>query len=891
MRFRRRLLILYGLFCVALGIVWLRAGQMQFLDGDAWAEAARKMREHEEPLEAQRGAIIGADGTIVAEDAHGYELVVVPYDWLRRGRARCEDCRAVAFERGLRAVERDDKPKTLYIPRTCPCARYARRGAAAAPGGESYPRLGGDEGRMVRLPDGDVGALERGLGLEQGELARRAQARIDEVERLIVLYEQSQREKPDTAAFLDTRVEQRRQDLLHRPFVIEPRVPDDVARLVLTDEEGTYRGFEIRGSLRRHYPLGDFAPWLLGWTSRIASKEEFARLEAERGKGLVSLNMRLGRRGLERHYDLQLQGVPGKRISERDADGQFTIVRKEEHSKPGRPLYLSLDVGVSREAEALMDRLEGKKQEGSYYPGGRHSGAFVLLDAFTGEILVWAETPRFNLNEDLSSLTTPDGLRPVQGDVLARIWEPKGPLDAPIDEDAWRAGLVLPVPIALSRAGQVAVEPGSTLKTLIALGMLSSGLPLPFEAFVCDGGRNPGCHHCGTVDLVGAISRSCNRYFSFSVRDSKNWPQYRGFLGGFGTDLGLGSRPTSECAEWSAGQWLWPWQDFELKLALERAQLLLDEQFAGAGPRLELSVSPRTPATVGGNLDRVARKFADMAGWIHGLTGAKTVELSALQERVEGAHVTLRFGARAPGRAPWFALPGAAVELPPTIARLKAEDRGVSGDAERGGTLWFRATFPRHVGRADASQPISIPADAGRNVAIGQGPVLTTPLQMARAIAVFANGGQLVEPHAVRAIGTRRTHFPARQLPLAREHLELVRRGMWEAVNTPEGTADDPAWAAVPAEVYAKTGTAQVGGTWKPWKTGTEAAEEDSGPWHHWFVGFAEAPGRRSVAFACVLHARTEAAAGLTAAPLTREILERWYASERSNEVGARGAR
>jgi cell division protein FtsI/penicillin-binding protein 2 len=94
-------------------------------------------------------------------------------------------------------------------------------------------------------------------------------------------------------------------------------------------------------------------------------------------------------------------------------------------------------------------------------------------------------------------------------------------------------------------------------------------------------------------------------------------------------------------------------------------------------------------------------------------------------------------------------------------------------------------------------------------------------------------------------------------------------------VNTPEGTADSiPVWGRVLATVYGKTGTAQVGGPWRPF-----GATEDGGPWHHWFVGYAEAPGKRTVAFACVLHARSEDAAGRTAAPATQEILEQWYRS------------
>lgn len=215
---------------------------------------------------------------------------------------------------------------------------------------------------------------------------------------------------------------------------------------------------------------------------------------------------------------------------------------------------------------------------------------------------------------------------------------------------------------------------------------------------------------------------------------------------------------------------------------------------------------------------------------------------------------------------------------------MRKASRGVVGDIARGGHAWFEVTFPRRIGRDDPSRPPVIRPEDGRNVAIGQGPVLATPLHMARAMATLANGGFLVEPHAVAAVGTQRTHFERRDLKIDPHHLERVRRGMWGVVNTPEGTADDAPWHAVPADVFGKTGTAQVGATWAPW-TPDPLLEE--GPWHHWFVGFAEAPGRRTVAFACVLHARTEAAAGMTAGPATARILARWFASPRSGQRGA----
>ncbi len=890
MRFRRRLLLLYLVFCVGLGVVWLRASQLQLLDGDAWAAAARKMRQHTEPLEARRGAIISADGKILAQDAHVFQLAVSCWEWQRRGRARCPDCRAMYFERGTNL-------KRIYIPTRCACARYAQRGGSGELQRDAYPRSDitpETSGRLERLPDGDLSAFEKALELKPGELARRVGRRIDEIDAIIAAMEKAARAKGDSSPFLQSRLDMKRQDLLMRPNVIVARVAPEVARLVLTDEDGRYRGLRIVDALRRHYPQGNFAPHVLGWTSQLASRAEYVALVKRYGEAAITPSTRVGRRGLEKSYNAPLHGTPGRRTLGRDKDGQFTKVLKDKPPRPGRTLYSSIDLGVSREAERILGEIGNSERTGGYFPGGLASAGFVMLDANTGEILVWAETPSFDLNKDLDTLYDVDDAEPIIDEDGLRAWRPRGQLDGALTLEAWQQGLVVPVPLTLSRNGQVAVEPGSTMKPFIALAMLSSGRPLPFQEFTCGGRGKPYCHcHRSNLDLEGAICSSCNRYFAFSLRDSKYWPHYRRSVGAFIDSLGFGQAPTSECAEWEKGQWLWPWIDFELADVTARAQAILREKHADAGITLTLRLAPGTPARVGGNRDRLAAKLAKLAVWTGKHSGSRTLQLGVAREKAEGSSVTLRFGMRAAGRAAWFALPGtrASQPLPRVLAAMPAERRGIDGSIEQGGTAWFRVAFPKRVGRSDPQEPPVILPPDGRNVAIGQGPVVATPLQLARAVALIANGGVLVEPHAVRAIGTRRTTFERRRLPIEAAHLDRVRSGMWAVVNTPQGTAHrHPRWRDVPAEVSGKTGTAQVGKSWRPW-TLTKEEQQEIGPWHHWFVGFAEAPGQRTVAFACVFHSRTEAAAGLTSAPAAQQILTQWYASGRSLQPAAPAGR
>ncbi|HEX4952633.1 MAG TPA: penicillin-binding protein 2 [Thermoanaerobaculia bacterium] len=115
------------------------------------------------------------------------------------------------------------------------------------------------------------------------------------------------------------------------------------------------------------------------------------------------------------------------------------------------------------------------------------------------------------------------------------------------------------------------------------------------------------------------------------------------------------------------------------------------------------------------------------------------------------------------------------------------------------------------------------------SVSIGQGPVLTTPLQMATLLAAVANGGTRVTPHLVLG-----AEAPAKPLGVHREALAAVRRGLWAVVNEGDGTARG---ARLPhVEIAGKTGTVQVvsQATW---------TDSDTLPFeqrdHAWFASFA----------------------------------------------------
>jgi penicillin-binding protein 2 len=100
-------------------------------------------------------------------------------------------------------------------------------------------------------------------------------------------------------------------------------------------------------------------------------------------------------------------------------------------------------------------------------------------------------------------------------------------------------------------------------------------------------------------------------------------------------------------------------------------------------------------------------------------------------------------------------------------------------------------------------------------LAIGQGDLLVTPLQMTRFYALIANGGKLVKPHLLMDVeNPNKTAVPiaARPTPLDvgvdKGALQVVRQGLWQGAHVPKGTSY-PVFGSFPISIAGKTGTAE----------------------------------------------------------------------------------
>jgi len=156
------------------------------------------------------------------------------------------------------------------------------------------------------------------------------------------------------------------------------------------------------------------------------------------------------------------------------------------------------------------------------------------------------------------------------------------------------------------------------------------------------------------------------------------------------------------------------------------------------------------------------------------------------------------------------------------------------------------------------------------SVAIGQGAVITTPIQLARMIAGVANGGTFVQPHLMKNLPNPVvTHFP-----LADDTVQKVTDGMYGVVNEPGGTGYSSRIQNV--ELSGKSGTAQVIGYDTRSRLGKDKEFKDNA----WFVGYA--PRRDPEIVVCVL-VQAGGHGGEASAPIVRDIVKRYY--EKKNGV------
>lgn len=279
----------------------------------------------------------------------------------------------------------------------------------------------------------------------------------------------------------------------------------------------TVPGISISIEPVRFYPEGKTAAHILGYIGKISQDNEIEKYINQNG---YSPNALIGKTGIEESYELELSGESGIKKVEVDAVGNTTNIIEEKKPIPGNNIYLTIDLKLQKVAEEALEKTIRELSKGGTFESkwgnfkyginkkkGRpyiyaNSGAVVVLDVNTGEVLAMASYPSYDVNLFSTGISSSD-------------WASLFPED--IDNPLAARPLY-------NIATQTAVQPGSTYKMVTALTALEKGLdPLlkirdmgyvqvGDKKFHCLIYTNTGGTH-GYENLYDAIADSCNYYF------------------------------------------------------------------------------------------------------------------------------------------------------------------------------------------------------------------------------------------------------------------------------------------------------------------------------------------------------------------------------------------
>ncbi len=169
------------------------------------------------------------------------------------------------------------------------------------------------------------------------------------------------------------------------------------------------------------------------------------------------------------------------------------------------------------------------------------------------------------------------------------------------------------------------------------------------------------------------------------------------------------------------------------------------------------------------------------------------------------------------------------------------------------------------------------------SVAIGQGPLVTTPLQIAAMVAGVANGGWLPTPRLAltpRAPANARAAAP-QAIGVNPKALDVVREALRAVVNETGGTGQGAFLPQV--QIAGKTGTVQVV-TQKTWTKNEDLPFELRD--HAWFVSFAPADDPELVIVVFLGHG---GAGSKTAAPVAKGLYEHYFRNTEFRDLGFGG--
>ncbi|HEY6467128.1 MAG TPA: penicillin-binding protein 2 [Candidatus Acidoferrales bacterium] len=294
---------------------------------------------------------------------------------------------------------------------------------------------------------------------------------------------------------LEGQLEAARSEPKFEPIIIKPAATEaDIA--FVESHRADLPMLDLMMVQRRRYPHGEMLANAIGYVGEVSQQDIDKYPDRFRPGDIV------GKAGLEKEYDQQIEGTDGMRRVVVNSVGKVMRTMDDIDAIPGKPIQLTIDEDLQAVAEADFDKYQ-------------KAGGLIAMDARTGEVLAMVSRPTFDPN-----------------DFAVRI-PPK----------EWAALNSDPETPLLNRAIQAQLAPGSVFKVVEGVAMLESkAIPANYTAY-CPGsaefyGHVYHCDHAhGEVDLHKAIVASCDVYF-YNVGKLLGIDRIHEYA----TDLGLGQR-------------------------------------------------------------------------------------------------------------------------------------------------------------------------------------------------------------------------------------------------------------------------------------------------------------------------------------------------------------
>ncbi len=534
---RARLGMLYVAFVIPVLLIGLRLVWLQVIIPDRFIEVWNKTTETFETLPATDGRILSSDGQVLAFDQPRYSIQV-HYRWLEDP-VNADWLQARARER-LPRSERKQAQRIAEAQTEILREREQLWLALAALTGHSPEQL--TQRRQ---------AIQRQIEAMSHSVHARREARVASSNATLPtdsLWNRLWRELSTPPERTTSQPLVLREEL--EAHLLLDAVPiDQVA--TIESQPSRFPGVEIRASSERIYPLGQVAPHLIGLRTAVDATQITQR-QARFPEGdplALEVGDRFGQSGIERAYDTPLRGMRGLRRVVHNHAGEIIEQEVTRPPRNGSDITLTIDASLQQQAEQLLDEaLAGQPLEDSTEatPDGSQeavipsAGAIVVLDLRSGETLIAASSPRY----DLAAMQHPS-------------------------KEQWSQWSHDPRHPFISRVTQATIPPGSIFKVVTSIAGLEQGTLSADEPFHCQGYlHDPDHDRCfvyrhfgqghGDVTLPLALSQSCNVYFFHAAerigpQPMETWARRLGFGSPTGIDIG-GERAGHVPSRTSAGQ-------------------------------------------------------------------------------------------------------------------------------------------------------------------------------------------------------------------------------------------------------------------------------------------------------------------------------------------------